>query len=520
MQLKKFSLEETHAFNSFFLDYISQKETLRQFYSRFPIQQNFETQIAEKGRTFPKETRKVLVTRLKEQYNGIQVAHTATGAIESLLEDTTFTVTTGHQLNIFTGPLYFIFKIVTVVNACRQLKKFYPQFNFVPVYWMASEDHDYEEIRYFRLYGQKYVWETNQTGAVGRFSTSGMEEFIDRIPGATDIFRKAYLEQKNLAGAVRQYVNELFGEHGLVVIDADDRELKQVLKPVIRDDVFENSPSSLVNKTNVSLEALGYTTQVHAREINFFYLADQLRARIEKSGDVYKVVDTGLTFTTSEMQGLIEDHPERFSPNVILRPVYQELILPNIAYAGGPAELIYWLQLKQVFAHYDVPFPMLMPRNFGMIIDPEVGRKFSRTGLELKDIFEEKNYLFNHWVLRHSPRNLTVGKEINEAVRLFDQLAARANEVDKSLVPFVRAESKRAVNSLEKIERKFLRAEKRLHADKLRQIESVKDALFPGGSLQERTDNFLNFYQKDAAFIDKLLECFDPFDYRFNVLMT
>jgi uncharacterized protein YllA (UPF0747 family) len=240
---------------------------------------------------------------------------------------------------------------------------------------------------------------------------------------------------------------------------------------------------------------------------------------MEKHGDRFKVIDSNLEFSAEEVQQLINDCPEKFSPNVILRPLYQEMILPNLAYVGGPAEVIYWLQLKQLFDNTSIPFPMLMPRNFAMVMDHEVQRKLQKTGLSITDIFEEKNYLFNHWVLKHSPRNLTVGGERSSVSEIFDQLRARAEQVDRSLTDFVGAEGKRALNSLEKIERKFLRAEKRLHADKLRQIEWVKDNLFPNGSLQERSDNFLNFYQRDPDFISKLREVFDPFDYRFNVIM-
>ena len=266
------------------------------------------------------------------------------------------------------------------------------------------------------------------------------------------------------------------------------------------------------------LESLGYKTQVFCRDINFFYLENGVRSRIEKSGDEFKVVDTNLSFSSDQIRKLIQDEPEKFSPNVILRPLYEETILPNLAYIGGPAEVIYWLQLKEVFGQAGVPFPMLMPRNFGLIVDHEINRKFSKTGLELKDLFEEKNFLFNHWVLKNSLRNLTVGAERAEVSKIFDQLRERASSLDKSLAPFVAAEGQRTLNSLEKIERNLVRAEKRLHADKFRQIENVKDALFPNDSLQERYDNFLNFYQQDAHFIQKLLDFFDPFDFQFHIL--
>lgn len=518
MQLDKVSLTDTHAFSSFFTDYIEQKETLKPFYHRFPLIENFRDQITEKASSFTQERRDVLVASLQKQYDGFTLSPSVEKNISLLKDPNTFTITTGHQLNIFTGPLYFIFKIVTVINICKELKAKHPKSNFVPVYWMASEDHDYDEIKYFKLYGKKYVWNTDQTGAVGRFSTKGLDMLANEVPGDTKIFKEAYTKNKKLSQAVRHYVNALFKDEGLIVFDSDDRSLKSQFKDVMREDILAHANKKTVDYTNTQLESLGYKTQIYCRDINFFYLTDGLRARIEKQEDRFKVVDTELSFSVEEIEKLISTEPEKFSPNVILRPLYQEVLLPNLAYIGGPAEVIYWLQLKDVFSHFNTPFPVLMPRNFGMVMDHEVARKFKKTGLELKEIFEEKNYLFNHWVLKNSPRNLTVGTERTEISKLFNALNERAEAIDKTLGPFVRAEGKRAFNSLEKIERKFLRAEKRLHSDKLRQIESVKDILFPNGSLQERTDNFLNFYQRDPEFIQRLLNAFDPFDFNFNIL--
>ncbi|MBL0741554.1 bacillithiol biosynthesis cysteine-adding enzyme BshC [Chryseolinea lacunae] len=518
MQLDKVSLAETRAFSNFFLDYLHQKDTLKPFYNRFPQLDQFQAQIEEKKSSFPSPHREVLVNALRIQYGKLAVSPEVDANIERLKNANTFSVTTGHQLNIFTGPLYFIFKIVTVINTCRQLKARYPDYDFVPVYWMASEDHDYEEIKYFKLYGKKIVWETEQSGAVGRFNTKGLEAIANEISGETKVFREAYSKNKTLSAAVRHYVNALFANEGLVVIDGDDRSLKSLFKNVIREDVLQHAPKKLVDVTNAAIEALGYKTQIFCRDINFFYLADGIRSRIEKQGDRFVVVDSTLSFSQTEIEKMIDEEPEKFSPNVILRPLYQEMILPNVSYVGGPAEVIYWLQLKAVFDHFKTPFPMVMPRNFGMVMDHETARKFSKTSLQLKDLFEEKNYIFNHWVLSNSERNLTVGQERTAVNELFAALKARAESIDKTLEPFVAAEGKRALNSLEKIERKLLRAEKRQHSDKLRQIEAVKDALFPNGSLQERTDNFLNFHQRDPQFISHLLKTFDPLDYRFNIL--
>ncbi len=518
MQVQKINFPDTNSFTSFFLDYIGKNDQLKKFYSRFPEVGNFNDQIKEKAASFPKQNREVLVTALQDQYKNVTISDSVKSNIASLGHEKTFTVTTGHQLNIFTGPLYFIYKIVTVINACKQLKKAYPEYNFVPVYWMASEDHDFDEIKYFKLNGKKYTWESKQSGAVGRFNPKELENLLKELPDGLSIFKQAYLKNKTLSDAVRSYVNELFGHEGVVVIDADSKELKLLFKNVIREDVINHTPQKLVNNTNAELDKLGYNPQVHSREINFFYLDNNLRARIEQDKDIYRVVDTTLSFSKQEIEEMIENSPEKFSPNVILRPVYQEIILPNLAYVGGPSELVYWLQLKSVFSKFSIPFPVLMPRNFAMVMDAPAVRKFEKTGLELKDLFFEKNYLFNHYAIKFSRNKIRLNGEKEAIQNYFQTIRQQAEAFDKTLGPMVAAETQRAIKSLEKIEHKMLRSEKRFQSDKLRQVEAVKDALFPNGSLQERTDNFLNFYLQDSKFIEKLIAHFDPFDFRFNIL--
>lgn len=516
MQLHKIALADTHSFSSFFIDYITQKESLKKYYHRFPTLENFGAQIEER-KNFPAAHRQTLHDVLQQQYQGLKTSSRVEANLQSLVDQKTFTVTTGHQLNIFTGPLYFIYKIITVINACKVLKEKYPAYNFVPVYWMASEDHDYDEIKSFRLYGKKYSWHTNQSGAVGRFDPKSISNLLNELPGDMSLFKTAYTKNNTLASATRYFVNELFGHEGLIIVDADDRKLKSLFTDVVHQDLFENKTKALVEEKNLGLESLGYHPQVFAREINFFYLDKNIRQRIERKDDNFSVVDTNISFSKEEIQRMISNEPEKFSPNVILRPLYQETILPNLAYVGGPAEAVYWLQLKGVFDHFNTPFPMLMPRNFAAVMDEPTKKKFDKTGLELKDLFEEKNYLFNHWVAKNSAANLSLGKEISEAEAIFKKVKENAAKIDPTLLKHADAKTTQMIESLQVIERKMLRAEKRKHAEKLKQIEAVKDTLFPNQSPQERSDNFLNFYQSDPQFIHKLIEKFDPFDFRFHI---
>lgn len=518
MKLQKISFAETNSFTPFFLDYIQHSQQLRKFYNRFPQLSSFKDQLAEKAQSFSSHNRRVLVETLTAQYKGYTLSEAVKANLHELSHEKTFTVTTGHQLNIFTGPLYFIYKIVTVINACKELKREYPDCNFVPVYWMASEDHDFDEIKYFRLDGKKYVWNSDQKGAVGRFNPKELAELLKIVPGDLTIFRNAYLKHNTLADAVRYYVNELFGAEGVLVVDGDNHAQKKLFSTIIREDVIHHTPKKLIDKTDSELQALGYKPQIYCRDINFFYLDNGVRERIEQHGDVYVVVDTSISFTKNEIESLIETEPEKFSPNVILRPLYQETILPNIAYVGGPAEVVYWLQLKEVFQHSKTPFPILMPRNFAMVIDGPTQRKLEKTQLELKDLFIERNILLNQYAAKFATHKIKLNGEKDAIEQYFKTIQQEAESFDKTLGPFVGAEAHRAIKSLGKIEQKLLKAEKRFQSEKLQQVGAVKDSLFPNGGLQERTDNFLNFYLADRQFIQKLVQHFNPFDFQFNVL--
>lgn len=515
--LSKIDFDQTNSFSSFFLDYISGKESLQGFHNGLPTKENFKKQI--EGRNFPQSHRGVVSEQLVKQYANVDASQATLSNIELLKEGNTFTVTTGHQLNIFTGPLYFIYKIVTVVRACEELKHEYPEYNFVPVYWMASEDHDFEEISYFRLNGKKLVWETDQQGAVGRFNLKGIDKIFEQVIGMPEFFVDAY-KKKNLASAVLSYVNELFGERGLVVIDADNAAMKELFKPVIQSDLFEHKPQELAQKTTEGLEQGGYSTQVFPREINFFYLKDDIRSRIVKTDSGFEVLETNLHFSEEELKEEIEKHPERFSPNVLLRPLYQEFLLPNLAYVGGPSELVYWLQLKGIFDHFGTTFPLLMPRNFAAVVDKNTLRKVEQINLTWEDLFKEDHELVNEKVKEQTTFKLDLNVEKAKLETIYQQALQQALDVDQTLERMVKGEHRKAEKTLEKIEQKILKAERKNQEILVNRIYAIKEALFPGGAPQERKDNFLNFYMTNPNFVEDCLNSLSPFDYRFHLLKT
>ncbi|MBV6643971.1 MAG: bacillithiol biosynthesis cysteine-adding enzyme BshC [Cyclobacteriaceae bacterium] len=515
-KVEKLDFNVVGAFSKLFLDYIKGKPELDNLYSHRPTIEGFGNILTE--RKFDTSRRIVLSEVLRSQYGPLEKSAKVEENIVALTKENTFTVTTGHQLNIFTGPLYFIYKIATVINACRKLKEHHPDYHFVPVYWMASEDHDFEEISSFHLFGKQYTWETSQTGPVGRFSPTSLNDIIEQLPESVPLFERAYLDHGTLADAVRFYTNELFGEHGLVVIDADHAQLKHVFKEIIKRDVIEQKADGLVQVANDQLVNLGYSSQAFSRQINFFYLENGTRERIIQEGDDFLINNTDRSFSKEEILDLIDSHPEHFSPNVIMRPLYQETILPNIGYTGGPAEVAYWLQLGEVFKHYETSFPILLPRNFGLMISKAVAKKIDKLDLEGIDLFKDSHSLKAKYLEDHDLNDHLLDKEKSTFLSFYDELAKKAGAIDKSLTGFIGAESAKAIKNLENIEKRLKKAQEGQNETAMTQIDTIKERLFPAGGLQERHDNFLNFYLNNPDFLHVLLDNFDPFDLRFHLM--
>lgn len=516
MKILPVEAEKTGAFSKLYLDYISKKEDLSPFYNLFPSLENIEQQLAQKK--FNADQRTLLADALKRQYSDIVIKQAAQNGIVELLNDNTFTITTGHQLNLFTGPLYLIYKTVAIIKICEILKRKYPKYSFVPVFWIATEDHDFAEINHFHLFGKTYTWESSQKGAVGRMSCEGIEKILNELPEKVELFEKAYLENgSTLTNATRYILNELFGDYGLVVLDGDDASLKQVLKPVLKEEIDGDTICKIVENTTKSLENIGYSGQVFPREINLFYLKEGLRERIINEGEHFRVNNTDIVFSKSEILQLAEEKPEVFSPNVVLRPLYQEMLLPNLAYIGGPSELTYWLQLKGIFDHFGIAFPMLMPRLFFLIINSANSKKITKLNITEEDLFKSAIELKELYLEMHSSEHIETEEEHALLNYIFKMLQTKAADIDPTLVAYTEAEAKRAGDIINNVEKRFKKALEKKHEQGIHQLLGLKEKLFPANTLQERYDNFLNFYINDPDLINKLMTA-DPFDFRFKVL--
>ena len=521
------SYAETGAFSGLLTDYLAQKPALAPFYHRFPSLENFAGQIEEKKSAYTPEARKRLVSALRDQYS---LASDPEPAIEAnlllLSEPNTFTITTGHQLSLFTGPLYFIYKIVTAIKMARDLKVAYPQYDFVPVYWMATEDHDFAEINHFSLFSKMYSWDAANTGGpVGRLPLNGLAEVLSQLPPEVPAaFQKAYAESKNLAEATRRLTDALFGEFGLVTLDADRPHLKQALVPLLEQEIKEQVSNATIQATNARLIAAGYKPQVYSRPINLFFINDEgKRERLEPDADGADCVEVTIRNTArchnrEELLALARQHPEQFSPNVVLRPIYQEILLPNLASMGGAAEVAYWFQLKDVFAAFGVLMPIVLPRNSAQYISRANAGKLKKLGLSTSDSFRPLPELKKQVGAALGQEEVSLKEQQQVLAAAFQQVQDVAQRLDPTLVKTVAAEAQKAAASLAGLEKRLSKAAETKHETAYTQLTALKEKLFPNGGLQERTDNVLSILINNPGFIQQLLDAFEPLALEFTVL--
>jgi len=523
--------KDTGYFSELICDYLEEKEALRPFYNRFPNLPNFKDQILEKQGSFPQENRRILVKALQNQHKNDAVSSSTKANIVSLSEPNTFTVVTGHQLNLFTGPLYFLYKIISTINLTKTLKKTYPQYHFVPVYWMATEDHDFEEINFFNFKQTKIQWNRDASGAVGRFKTKGLDAVLNVFEAALGdsdnanvlkaLFASAYLEHSTLTEATRYLVNALFGEDGLVIIDGDDVALKTLLSPFVKKELEDHTPFKEVSKTSTALQAVSstYKIQVNPREINYFYLKDGLRARIVAKEDLFLVNDTDISFSKEALLEELQQHPERFSPNVITRPLYQEVILPNLCYIGGGGELAYWLELKSSFKAMNVTFPMLLLRNSVLVVQGKQQKKLNKLGVAIQDLFLKQTLFINKRIRAVSNIDIDFTDQKKTLEEQFKALYVLAEQTDVSFLGAVKAQEVKQIKGLNALEKRLLKAQKRKLKDEVIRMVALQNELFPNTSLQERNTNFSDLYLEFGAdLIPNLKDELDPLGGQFTVI--
>jgi bacillithiol synthase len=527
--LQHISLESAGIGGRLTHDYFAGATSTKSLYNYEPNIDGLKKAVADRAH-FP-VNRKLLYETLHRQYAKSVLTQSSKNNIELLLQDNTFTITTGHQLNLFTGPLYFIYKIASVISLATKMRAEMPENNFVPVYWMNSEDHDFAEINHFFLKGDKYEWavDIEKYGPVGKMDLNGMKPFIKEIQDKFEAQYKldpifsfintSYLQSENLAMAHRAIVHKIFGDYGLIILDQDDRELKKSFTSTIASEIFEKSSIAYIESTNQVLELNEYKPQVYAREINFFYTGKGYRERIIQKEDQYALADHTMVWTKEEMADELTLNPQFFSPNVVTRPMYQEFILPNIAYVGGPAEIAYWLQYQTNFKAHHIFYPTLILRDCFLILPEKKIRKVKDLGISLESFFKNVDDLINEYIKEHHSDEMKTDTIAGKLMAIYRTLLDKVISIDASMEGMVKAAQQKTINDLEKIQQKMNKALKVKNEIQVNAIRNLHAAIFPNGILQERINNFFDHTTSTHQFVEEIISFSNPLDHRLKVIV-
>ena len=508
---------ESELVNKLVKDYLNEDAFFSRLIAHSPIA-GITSDWLKARKDFPHEQRVLLKEALVSQYERIGLYSNDIAERIALLEQpNTFTVCTGQQLGVLLGPLYTTLKILSTFSLSAELKKRHPDKNFIPVFWMASEDHDIDEIKSVRIGENTYTWNTKQSGPSGRLRTEGIAELIDSIselkyrPDLKQMLHDAY-EKKNLADATQHLCHALFNSLGVLVINPDEPALKKAFASIVFRDITEQN-SFRESRTAIAHLEQRYKIQLNGRPINFFYQTNTSRERIEILGESYSTESGQKRWSKGELAEELNTNPAAFSPNAMMRPLYQEFILPNLAYFGGAAEVSYWLELKPAFDFYNIPFPAVLLRNSAFALDTVNLHRCSNAGFGTFELIRPLPELEKELILRENPHDIQLKEEQDLLERLRNALVSKAESVGSGLPEASASFIKRMEHNLARLQKKFLREAKRNESDGLKQLRLARAEVFPGGSFQERKLSLFAYLAltHEYTFIEELSKAQAPF---------
>ena len=483
--------------------------------------------IRQKAEQFDIHARQLVCEVVKSQLDEFNVDIPAVHqSVDLLANAQTFAIITAHQPCLFTGPLYVIYKIASAIALANNLSKHYPAYNFVPIYVIGGEDHDFEEINHFHLFDKKIEWHTNQGGAVGRMVLEGIDDVHEQINDrlGNDAYgqkllqklREAYHADQTLAAATAKFIYSLFGHHGLVALHMDDKRFKRKALDLFNAELQERIAKPLVINNHDSLVSMGYGSQIYPRDINLFYLSEDSRERIVPAGHDFEI--GGEKISAAELRDRVELDPTLISPNVVLRPLYQQLILPGVVYIGGGSEVSYWMEVRGVFQHFNLAFPMLIRRDSATWISPHIAGLIEKVNFESNDLFTSEHQAQEHYLKTHQGEDWTLDHIREQFDSVYTPFFEEIESIDRGLLNSAMGFQKQHHAFLEKMESKLRKSIKSQHEVSMKRIAKIWKSLYPNGKLQERHQNFLPIYSRlGSQFIDAMINHFDPLEFGMHV---
>jgi len=502
-----------------FLDYLNEFNNLKSFYKyNFRDRQEYP-RVFKSVSDSPRKFREDVANIINFQYSGRKISPKTAKNISLLKNKKTLAVVTGQQLGMLGGPMYTLYKIITAVKLSKHLSERYDDYEFVPVFWLEADDHDFDEISCIKLINDnnelvniKYTDnapEDVNRGSVGYqkllSSINSFFEDVNKNVRKTDFTKEImdnlktfYSEGKTFKQAFSDLLFWLFDQHGLIIFDPQDKDVKRLLVPVFQKEIagFREHTAKLVN-VSATLEEL-YHAQVKVRPVNLFLNYEEGRFLIEPVENEFRLRGKRKKYSFEELNSLIESEPEKFSPNVLFRPICQDYILPTAFYVGGPSEIAYFAQVMPLYQIFDVPAPVIYPRSSATLVEKNISSAIEKFDLTLNDIFADPEKLKNNIVSKMSEGSLEdmFSKSTYEMELIFDKLQEKLFDIDKTMSETGNKYKQNSLNSLNQLKGKAIDAQKKKYETTLRQIDKITVNIYPDKNLQEREINFLFFANK------------------------
>lgn len=502
-----------------FLDYIQEYENVERFYERnFRDQESYES-FFEVLSKVERPNRNKLTKIVKDQYGDSKISKRTLANIDALDSNKTIAVVTGQQLGVLGGPLYTIYKTITAIKLCSYLKDNYEGYNFIPVFWLEGDDHDYDEVRVTNLLSSdnQLLLLKYEDGEPEEFNRGSIAElkFNENISKVfeelnnnlretefknplIDFYKSFYQSDRTFLECFRELMISLFDEYGLIVFNPVDVEVKKLLQPIYYEEIayFNNHTGSLVERS-AELEEI-YHAQVKVKPINLFYIEEGERLLIEPVESEYRLKGKRKKFQKEELLNILNESPEKFSSNVLLRPICQDYLFPTGFYIGGPSEVSYFAQVTPLYKIYNLHQPYIYPRSSVTIVEKGVKSVLEKYELDYSEIFSDEDELISKIVAANSEMNLD--SLFQNAKRTISNSITNVGEeivqIDKTLADLVTKTQQRIDDTLSNLKNKAIDAEKRKHETTIKQIGKVRNVLYPNNNLQERELNFIYFANK------------------------
>lgn len=508
------SIHQLPFFSSLVKDYLIENKNVKHLYRYSPSIQGLKNALDSKEKNYSK--RSTLGEILEKNYPDRTILSSEEIENISLLTSNGFAITTAHQPCLFGGPLYTVSKAISAISLSKKLNEELGEKKIVPIYVIGSEDHDKEELLHTYLFNKKFEWNTAQVGAVGAMKinddfSSLLDEWLNafsNLPYTEElkiVFSEAYSKGNTITQATKVILRKLFSHHGLIVLDLNLREVKKEMVEIFEKELSEQFSINNL-KSNLEFLSINYNIQAPPRQINLFEYRDGHRTRIDASDEM--------------MIERLKLSPENFSPNVILRPLMQQMVLPSICNIGGGAEVAYWLQLKSIFDISNIDFPVILLRDIFSPLDAKSWDKWRANGLNETHFFLTDDELKKKIIWSESTIINDYHQGKNEVLAAFETLSQYVSEIDKSLLGTHRSEAIKLQNSLEMILAKMMKAEKKKSEDVLNSLVNIKNKIIENNYLIERKENFSTYYLRyGISWIEEMIQSSNPLNTSWKMIV-